>query len=148
MLENCDKCENSIQTSSHCNAGIPFTLCLVLSDIAAVFRCDWRSRGRDSDGNARCQCNVSHCEEFDACHLDWRPRRSTGFGTPDYPNSKALDDKEAVRIETRKCETTCSDTTGECTPCWSRMEWGPASKTKDRCGEINFTGCFRPVECS
>ena len=48
-------------------------------------------------------------------------RRSTGCGTLDDPNCKALDYQKVVRIETCEWETTCSDTEGECTPCSSRM---------------------------
>jgi len=128
---NCEECKNWIQTSRHCNAGIPFTPWLVFSDNVAVFRCAWWTRGWDFDGKSQCQRTVFRCEEFDACNPDWRPEHSTGCGTPDNPNCKALDKKEVVRIETREWETTCLHPEGECTPCWSRMGWGRASLTKD-----------------
>jgi len=144
--ENCDECENWIQTSSHSYTRIPCTLWLVLSDDVAVFRCTWRSRGWYCDGNAQYRCSEFCCEEFDACHPDWGPGRSTGSGAPDDTNCNALDDQEVVTMKTREWESTCSDTAGECTPCWSRMDCGRASSTKYPCGEIHFTACFKSVE--
>jgi len=44
-------------------------------------------------------------------------RHSTGPGTSDDPNCKAVDDQEVVRIETCEWDTTCFDSEGECTPC-------------------------------
>jgi len=87
----------------------------VLSDDVAVFWCAWRSRESYCDGNAPCWCTVFRCEEFDACHRDCRLARSTGYGSPDDSNCKALDDQEVLRIETLKWETKCSDTEGEFT---------------------------------
>jgi len=77
-LANCDGCENLIQTSSDCNAGISFTLWLVFADDVAVVRCAWRSGGWDYDGKARCRGTVFCSEAFDACHPAWRLGRSTG----------------------------------------------------------------------
>jgi len=123
-LENCDKFKDWIHTSSYCNTETPFTLWLMLSDNEAVFRCAWRSRGWDSDENALSQWTVFFGEEFDLCHPDWRTGRSTGWGTPDDSDYKALNNKAVVTIQTREWETTCSVMTGDCTPCWSRMDWG------------------------
>jgi len=126
-LAYCDECENWIQTSSHCNAGIPFTRWLMFSDDVAVFRCAWRSNEWYCKEQARRRGNVFLCEEFDACHPDWDPQCSTGCGTLDDPNCNALDNHEVVGFETRNWETTCSDTKWECTPRWSRMDLGRAS---------------------
>jgi len=126
-LGNCNECDNYIETSRHWNTGIPFTLWLVFPYDMAVSSITWRSRGWDCDGNARCQGTVFHCEEFNACHLDWRPGRSTGCRTPDDPNFKALENMEVVRIKTHESETTFSDTQQEYTCCSSRMDWETAS---------------------
>jgi len=126
-LANWNNCENWIQTSSHCNTGIPFTLWLVFSDDVAVFMCAGRSRGWDCDGKAWRWGTEFSYEEFDACHQNYRPGCSTACVTLDDPKCKALDNKEVVRIEIHEWETTGSDTKGECTPCWSRMDWVRAS---------------------
>jgi len=147
-MGNCDECDNWIQTSSHCKAGVPFTLWLVFSDNVAVFRCAWRSRRWYSDGNARRRCTVFRGEEFDACYQDWNQRSSTGCGKPIDPNCKALYNQEVVRMETCEWETTCLDTERECTPCWFQMDRRRASRTEDTWREIHFTGCFRSVEGS
>jgi len=81
----------------------------------------------ETDGNSQRRCTVCRSEELDVCHPNWRQWRSTGCSTPGNPNSKALDNEEVVRIKTHKWETNCSDTEGESTPCWSRMEWGQVS---------------------
>jgi len=113
-LANCDECENWVQTSTRCNAGIPFTLWLVISVDVAVFKCAWRSREWEWDGKARRRGTVFRSEEFDASHPDWRPGRATACGTPDDRIHKALDNKEMVRIEAGEWEITSSDTAGEC----------------------------------
>jgi len=100
----------------------------------------------ETDGNARCRGTVIRYEECDPCHPDRRPGNSTWCSTRDYPNCKTLDDKEMVRIDTRELVSPDSDTEGECTPCWSRMDWGWASYTQDPGGEIHLTGCVRSVE--
>jgi len=125
-LANCNECENWIQTSSHCNARIPFTLWLVFPDDVAVFRCAGRSRGWDCDRKAQCRGTLIRREAFDAWHPDRCSGHSTGCGIPDNPNCKALEDQDVVRIETCDWETTCSDIKQGCTPCWFRMEWGRA----------------------
>jgi len=121
-LANCDECENSIETSSHCNSGIPFTLWLVYPDDMAVCRCAWGSGGWDCDGRAWSWGTVFRYEESDVCNQDWRTRLRMRCGTLDNPNCKALEDREVVRIETRKWETTCLDTKWECTPLRYRMD--------------------------
>jgi len=147
-LAHCDECENWIQTSSHSYTGIPFTERLVLSGDVALFRCAWRSRGWDCEGKAWCRC-IGFChEEFVACYPDWRWRSSSGCGAQDDTDCKALDDTEVVGIETCQRKTTSVDTEGECTPHWSRVEWGRASKTEGPCGEIHFKWCFRSMESS
>jgi len=118
----------------------------MFSDNVAVFRCACRSKESDCDGKAWRQGTVFHCEVRDECHPGWRPLCFTGWGRLDDPNCNDLDDKEVVRIVTPQLETTCSETKGEYTPCRSQMDWGRASETKDSCGKIHFTKCFRSVE--
>jgi len=98
-LANCNGSENWIQTTSHSNIQIPFTLEPVLADDVAVCRCARRSRRWYFDGNVSCRCIVFHSEEFDAWYLDWRRRRSIGCSAPDDTDCWHLDDKEVVRIE-------------------------------------------------
>jgi len=126
-VSHSDQCKNWIQTLSHRNAGIPFTLWLPFLDDVADFRCAWGSRAWCCEGKARHRGTVFRREAFDAWHPDWRPWCSKGCGAPGDPNCKVLDHQEVVSIDTREWDTTCSDTEGECTPCWSRMHWGRPS---------------------
>jgi len=118
-LSNCDQYEKWIQTASHCNGAVQFTLRLVFSGDVVVFRCACRSWEWDCDEIAWLRGTGFRCGEFDVCYPDWRPGPSTGCGTPDDPNCKALVNKQLVTIKTRKWGNTCSDTKGDCTPCWT-----------------------------
>jgi hypothetical protein len=54
--------------------------------------------------------------------------------------------KTVVRLETYAWNTTCADPSGECTPCWSSMDWRRACCTDVPCWKNHFTRCFRTVE--
>jgi len=147
-MANCDESKNWIQTSSHSNCGIPLTPWLVASDDVAGFRCAWTSRGWYIDGKAWSTRIVFHSDKFDACYLAWRWWCSTGCGSPDDKDCKALDDKEVVRIRTRGWITTRSDTDGVCIPHWSWVDCGWASQTDSSGEEMHSMGCFRSLEGS
>jgi hypothetical protein len=49
--------------------------------------------------------------------------------------------KEVVAIETCQQKTSCANTEGECTPCWSPVDWARVSATEGPDGEIHLT-CF------
>jgi len=121
---------------------------MVLSDDLVVFRCTWRSRGWFCDGELWCCGSVFCSEEFDACYVNWKQWSLTGYGAPDHIDCNIYDDKEVVGIETSQWKTTRLDTKGKCTPQWSRVDWGLASKFEGSCGKIHCTGCFRSMEGS
>jgi len=125
-----------------------FTLRLVVSDDVAVFRCAWQSGGWYCDGEPWCGDMVVCTEEFDVCYQDRKWRSSTGCGTPNDTDCKALKEEKVVGIETSQLQTTCSDTESKCPTHWSRVQWGRPSKTDDSCGVIHFPGCFSSMKSS
>jgi len=60
----------------------------------------------------------------------------------------ALDDEKLVGIETCQLKTTPCNTEGACTPHWSRVDWGQASKTEAPGAEIHCIGNFSSMEGS
>jgi len=44
--------------------------------------------------------------------------------------------------------TTGPDSNAECTPHWSRVDWGKSTNIENPSGEIHFTGSFRSMEGS
>jgi len=67
-------------------------------------------------------------------------------GAPDDTDCTALDYQEVVAMYPCHQKTTRFDNTGECTPHWSQVHWGWASKPEGPGGETHFMGYFRTIE--